>query len=230
VVEELADGLEETYRLYLGLGLTPEAAAAAAVTEFGEPDLVAAEFARAPSPPGRPQASDDRAGSGVVLGRAWDWPVPPAARVVPGVALVAVVALLAVAARSIRYRSVGRAGAAGCVGTAALDAFMIIGVLAADPAARWAVAVAVTASATQLGLNARLLRLSRPFFGGFLLGLLIELCYSFVDTRVLPSPSSVRRSPVLRVWATGDPTSYRQGGFWTRMPTGSESSVRDGPA
>ena len=47
VVEELADGLEETYRRHLGLGLTPEAAAAAAVTEFGEPELVAAEFARA---------------------------------------------------------------------------------------------------------------------------------------------------------------------------------------
>ena len=52
---------------------------------------------------------------------------------VPGLALVAVVALLAFAARSTRYRPVGRAGAAGCIGTAALDAFMIIGVLAAEP-------------------------------------------------------------------------------------------------
>ena len=43
-------------------------------------------------------------------------------------------------------------------GTAALDGFMIIGVLAADPAARWAVAVAVTASAARLGFSARLLR------------------------------------------------------------------------
>lgn len=165
VVEELADGLEETYRRHLGLGLTPEAAAAAAVTEFGEPDLVAAEFARAH--PAR-RASRRLLVIGPVVGlfwavalitgRAWAWPVPMAARIVPGVALVAVVALLAVAARGIRYRSVGRAGAAGCVGTAALDAFMIIGVLSADPAARWAAAVAVTASAARLGLNARLLR------------------------------------------------------------------------
>jgi hypothetical protein len=94
----------------------------------------------------------------LVTGRAWTWPVPMAAGIVPGLALVAVVALLAVAVRTTRYRAVGRAGAAGCIGTAALDAFMIIGVLAADPAARWAVAVAMIASAARLGLSARLLR------------------------------------------------------------------------
>ena len=38
VVEELADGLEETCRRHLGLGLTPDAAAAA-VDEFGAPEL-----------------------------------------------------------------------------------------------------------------------------------------------------------------------------------------------
>ena len=46
VVEELADGLEETWRRYLGLGLAPEAAAQAAVAEFGASELIAAEFAR----------------------------------------------------------------------------------------------------------------------------------------------------------------------------------------
>ena len=94
----------------------------------------------------------------LLTGRAWTWPVPVAARIVPGVILAAVMALLAVAARGIRYRPVGRAGTAGCVGIAALDGFMIIGVLAADPAARWAVAVAVAASAARLGLSVRLLR------------------------------------------------------------------------
>jgi hypothetical protein len=94
----------------------------------------------------------------LVTGRAWTWPLPAAAGIVPGLALVAVVALLAVAVRTTRYRAAGRAGAAGCIGTAALDAFMIIGVLAADPAARWAVAVAMIASAARLGLSARLLR------------------------------------------------------------------------
>jgi len=165
MVEELADGLEETYRRHLGLGLTSEAAAQAAVTEFGDPGLIAAEFARA-HPARRAARGLLAPGPAVgacwavalVTGRAWTWPIPVAARIVPGVILVAVVALLAVAARGIRYRPVGRAGTAGCAGTAALDGFMIIGVLAADPAARWAVAVAVAASAVRLGLSVRLLR------------------------------------------------------------------------
>jgi len=165
VVEELADGLEETYRRHLGLGLAPDAAAQSAVAEFGDPELIAAEFTRAH--PARRAARRLLAAGPVVgscwavalvTGRAWTWPVPAAAGILPGLALVAVVALLAFAARSTRYRPIGRAGAAGCIGTAALDAFMIIGVLAADPAARWAVAVAITASAARLSLSARLLR------------------------------------------------------------------------
>ena len=97
-------------------------------------------------------------GIALIIGRAWTWPVPLAADLVPGLALMAVVALLAFAARSTRYRPIGRAGTAGCIGTAALDTFMIISVLAADPAAGWAVAVAITASAARLALNMRLVR------------------------------------------------------------------------
>jgi hypothetical protein len=165
VVEELADGLEETYRRHLNLGLAPYAAAAAAVTEFGAPELIAAEFARAH--PARRAARLLLAagpavgacwGAALLTGRAWTWPVPLAASIVPGLALAAVVALLAVAARTTRYRSAGRAGVAACVGTAALDTFMIIGVLAADPALRWVAVVAMTASAVRLGLSARLIR------------------------------------------------------------------------
>ena len=165
VVEELADGLEETCRRHLGLGMAPDAAAQAAVAEFGDPELIAAEFARA-HPARRAARRLLVTGPAVglcwavalVTGRAWTWPVPMAADLVPGLALVAVVALLAFAARGTRYRPIGRAGAAGCIGTAALDTFMIIGVLAADPAARWAVAVAMTASAARLALNVRLVR------------------------------------------------------------------------
>ena len=46
VVEELADGLEETYQRYLRVGLDLEEAAAAAVAEFGAPDVIVAEFGR----------------------------------------------------------------------------------------------------------------------------------------------------------------------------------------
>ena len=170
VVEELAGGLEETYRRHLSLGLAPDAAAAVAVAEFGAPELIVAEFARAH--PAR-RAARRLLVTGPVVGscwavalitsRAWTCPVPMAAGLAPGVALVAVVALLAFAARSTRYRPIGRAGAAGCIGIAALDAFMIIGVLAASPAARSAVAVAITASVARLALNVRLVR---PFLAG----------------------------------------------------------------
>jgi hypothetical protein len=165
VVEELADGLEETYRRHRSLGLAPEAAAVAAVAEFGAPELIAVEFARA-HPARRAARRLLAVGPAVglcwavalVTGRAWTWPVPVAAGIAPGLALLAVVTLLAVAARTTRYRAAGRAGAAGCIGTAVLDTFMILGVLAADPAARWAVAAAMIASAARLGLSARLLR------------------------------------------------------------------------
>jgi hypothetical protein len=113
VVEELADGLGETYRRQLGLGLDPDAAAQAAVAEFGAPELIAAEFTGAH--PAR-RASRRLLAIGplvgvcwavaLVTGRAWTWPVPLTARIVPGVMLVAVVGLLAVAARGIRYRPV----------------------------------------------------------------------------------------------------------------------------
>ena len=107
VVEELAGGLEETYERHLGLGLTPEAAAQAAVAEFGDADLIAAEFARAH--PAR-RAARRLLVTGPVVGscwavalissRAWTWPVPVAAALVPGLALVVVVVLLAFATRA----------------------------------------------------------------------------------------------------------------------------------
>src|SRR4051812_27850025 len=91
VVEELADGLEETWRRYLCLGLAPEEAAAATVAEFGAPDVIVAEFARAH--PGRRAARRLLAAGPVVglcwavalvTGRAWTWPVPAASQIVPG--------------------------------------------------------------------------------------------------------------------------------------------------
>jgi hypothetical protein len=165
VIDELADGLDQTYRRYLGLGLSPDAAAEAAVAEFGAPELIAAEFGRAH--PAR-RAGRTLLGIGpavgacwaaaLITGRAWAWPAPAAAAIVPGLALLAAVTLLAIAACSTRYRSVGRAGLAGCLGIAALDASMIIIVIAADPAIGRAALAAMAASAARLGISARLLR------------------------------------------------------------------------
>jgi hypothetical protein len=55
IVAELADGLDQTHRHYLGQGLGPDAAAAAAVAEFGEPQVIVAAFTRA-SPAAAPLA------------------------------------------------------------------------------------------------------------------------------------------------------------------------------
>jgi hypothetical protein len=162
VTEELADGLDETYRRCLGLGLAPGAAAEAAVAEFGDPQLIVAEFARA-SPARRaarrlleigPVAGGCWAVA-LLTGRAWTWHMPVVAGVAAGLALGTVIVLLAVAARSTRYRSVGRAGAAGCIGIAVLDTAMISGVLAADPAVTRAVVIAMAVSAGRLAFSVR---------------------------------------------------------------------------
>ena len=154
IVEELADGLDETYHGYLGQGLAPDAAARAAVEEFGEPRVIVAAFT---------DASHSRktarrllaAGPGVgmcwavvlITARAWQWPVPVAARVLFGVSLITVIGLLAAAAFGRRYRLVRRAATAACVGTAVLDAMMIGTALAAAPVLVWPVTAAVALSA-----------------------------------------------------------------------------------
>ena len=154
IVEELADGLDETYHGYLGQGLAPDAAARAAVEEFGEPRVIVDAFT---------DASHSRktarrllaAGPGVgmcwavvlITARAWQWPVPVAARVLFGVSLITVIGLLAAAAFGRRYRLVRRAATAACVGTAVLDAMMIGTALAAAPVLVWPVTAAVALSA-----------------------------------------------------------------------------------
>lgn len=167
VVEEVADGLEETYRRYLGLGLAPAAAAEAAEAEFGDPRLIAAAFAR--THPARLAARRLLAigpvvGAGwvvaLITGRVWTWPVPVLIGIVPGLTLVAAAALLGVAAISTRYRSVARSGAAGCIDVMMLDLAMITGVMVADPALSWAAGLAMTLSAARFAFGARLLRSS----------------------------------------------------------------------
>ena len=154
IVEELADGLDETYRRYLGRGLAQDAAARAAIAEFGEPRVVMAAFTDASR--GRRTARRLLAvGPGVgtcwaivlIAARAWQWPVPMVARVLVGVMLIAVIGILAAAALGRHYRPVCRAAAAGCVGTAIVDAAVTGTVLITAPALAWPVAVAVALSA-----------------------------------------------------------------------------------
>ena len=91
----------------------------------------------------------------LITARASQWPVPLAARVLFGVALITVIGLLAVAVLGRRYRRVCRAAAAACAGTAILDAAMIGTVLVTAPALAWPVAVAVVLSAGRSGFALR---------------------------------------------------------------------------
>jgi len=158
IVDELADGLDESYDGYLGQGLAPDAAARAAVADFGEPRRIVTAFtdaSRGRKTARRLLAAGPAVGMcwAVVLitARAWQWPVPIVARVLFGVALIAVIGLLAAAAVGRRYRWVCRAAAAACVGTAILDAAMTSTVLVIAPALVWPVAAAVVLSAGRSG-------------------------------------------------------------------------------
>jgi uncharacterized membrane protein len=165
VVEELADGLGQTQERYLSEGLTPDAAAGAAMAEFGEPQVIVAAFTRLS--PARHAARRLLAAGPVVggcwaaaliTGQAWTWPVPGAARLLFGTALIAVIGLLATAAFGRRYRSARRAGAAACAGITALDTIMLITVMLAIPVLIWPVTLAAAASTARLTFSARALR------------------------------------------------------------------------
>ena len=169
VVAELADGLEQTHRHYLGQGLDPGAAARAAVAEFGEPQVVVAAFTSASS--ARRAARELLVigpvvgacwGAALVINRAWAWPVPAGVRVLLGAALLTVIGLLAAAAFGRRYRSAMRAAAVACAGVAVLDATVAIAVTLAVPAVIWPVIVAAAASAVRISLAARGLRSVLP--------------------------------------------------------------------
>jgi hypothetical protein len=165
IVDELADGLAETYRSYLDQGLDPGAAARAAVTEFGEPALVVASFTRA-SPARRAARRLLMTGPVVgacwgavlVAGRAWTWPVPVAARALLGVALAGAIVLLAVAALLPRYRPARRAATAACAGLAAVDAAAIAAVMVLARYAPLPVLLAVPASASRIAFTTRAMR------------------------------------------------------------------------
>ena len=83
----------------------------------------------------------------LITARAWQWPIPAAARFLFGVALITVIGLLAAAAFGRHYRWVCRAAATACVGTVILDVAMTGALLITVPALAWPVAGAVALSA-----------------------------------------------------------------------------------
>lgn len=165
IVEELADGLAETYRSHLRQGLAPDLAAQAAVAEFGDPHVIVADFTRVN--PARHGARRLLLTGPVVGGcwaavlittRAWAWPVPVPARVAFGLALLTVIGLLAAAALGTRYRRAVHAGIAGCLGIIALDTLMVAGVTFAVPSVTVVTAGAMLASTARIALSVQTLR------------------------------------------------------------------------
>ena len=149
IVDELADGLEQTYRRHLDAGLGPDSAARAAVDEFGDADVLADLFAA--DAPAR-HAARLLLGIGplvgtcwavlLVLTRAWDWPVPELGKACAGALLAAVIALLAIAACTDSYQRAQHAATLACVGLIALDSTLGTAMLLPAAAHGWLMVLA----------------------------------------------------------------------------------------
>lgn len=158
-VEELADGLAETWQHHLAAGLPPADAARAAIAEFGSVDQITDAFVV--QSPSRRTARMLLAtgpivgacwGVSLVASQAWSWPVPAPAAAVFGLALLAVVAALITSAASRRSYRRARLGNAGGLGLVALDVAMMAAVLLVAPTLVWPMLVAVPASLVRIGL------------------------------------------------------------------------------
>jgi hypothetical protein len=166
VTDELADGLTETYRFHLSRGLESEAAAAAAVAEFGAAEEIAAGFAEV-NPARRAARRLLRIGpvvgacwiAALLTSRAWTgWFASAPTWAATGVVLAGLIGLLAVAALGRRYRLATTTGAAGCFGFATLDAALIAAAIFALAPLSWVTALAIMASLTRIAVTAKALR------------------------------------------------------------------------
>ncbi len=160
IVEELADGIDQTRRHYLGQGMSLDEAEKAAIAEFGDPQVIVA--ACTGLHPARRTArlllaTGPIAGAAwaaaLITGKAWTWPIAIWGLAGFGLALAATAALLVAAALGTRYRPVRRAGTAGWLGVAALDGTMLTAVGLVLPARTSLVLLAMTASASRLALS-----------------------------------------------------------------------------
>ena len=162
LVDELADGLTETYEHHVTAGHPPPAAATRALAEFGDVETITAAFTR--QAPGRRTALALIAtgpivggcwGTALLLGHAWTWPIPIPVRVAFGLALLAAIAALITSATSRMNYARTRIAGAGALTLITLDMVLIAGVLLAAPQWSWAMALAIPASLTRLTLTVR---------------------------------------------------------------------------
>lgn len=160
VADEAADGLIETYEHHLAAGVDAQAAAHAAVAEFGDLGLVIGEFTR--QAPGRRTARILLA-TGPIAGGCWaaaltlssarTWPVPGAIRLGFGALLLLAVLTLAVAATSRHSYRRTRFTAAASPVILFLDATAVTAALLTAPEPTWPLRIAVTASLTRMAFT-----------------------------------------------------------------------------
>ena len=167
-VDELADGLHETWRRHLDAGLSAPVAARAAIAEFGTPAQVTDAFVA--YSPGRRTARTLLAtgpvvgvcwGSSLVAAEAWTWPVPAAVGVVFVVTLLSVVGCLLAAATSRHSYRRARLGGVGGAGLVVLDMVMLAAVLVVAVFV-WPMVFAVAASVARVAMVARRFPWLRP--------------------------------------------------------------------
>lgn len=160
-VEELADGLEETFQHHLQSGLSPADAARSAIAEFGQPTQVTTAFAR--QSPGRRTAIALLAtapvfaalwGTTLITTKAWHWQIPPSAAVAYGAILLAVAATLLAVAKS-NDPTTGRLAGPASIALILLDLGMLAAIATAAPAVTWPMALAIPASLARTALAAR---------------------------------------------------------------------------
>jgi hypothetical protein len=164
IIDELADGLIETYQHHLTEGAAREVAATLTIAEFGDPDTITDAFTR--QAPGRHAARALLAtgpavglcwAATLLLGHAWTWPIPTPLRLAFAITLLAVTATLATAATSRRSYTRTRIAALGGLGLIALDIAMVSIVVVTVPVLTWPMAAAIPASLARVGLTARTL-------------------------------------------------------------------------
>jgi hypothetical protein len=158
-VDELADGLTETWQHHQAEGRTPAEAARSAIAEFGTTEQIVTAFVA--QAPGRRIARLLLAtgpivgvcwGTSLLAAHAWNWPVPGAVKALFAITLLGLIAALVSAATSRDSYRRTRLGTTGGLGLIVLDGVMVAAVILLAPAMVWPMVVAIPASLTRIGL------------------------------------------------------------------------------
>jgi hypothetical protein len=157
LVDELSDGLLQTYQRHARVG-DPDTAATAAIAEFGDVSTVLNACVQAC--PGR-QAARRLLLTGPLVGAAWacalvvttawTWQLPPLVPVLLAFTLFTTIAALVVgSAGRVSYRRTSTLGSIAAIAVLLIDTSLPVAALVAAPAVNAAVLLAIGASLTRL--------------------------------------------------------------------------------